>query len=65
MRYTVSFTGKQNGVPVSLTLAVDADTVEKAWDAFKQKSGLRRWPGDEPPTIEAADGADISTENES
>lgn len=64
MRYTVAFTGMKNGTPVSLTLAVDAENPEKAWDAFKQKSGLRRWPGDEPPKIEVADGADSSTDHE-
>lgn len=62
MRFTVQFTGKSEGVPVSMTLAVDAADREKAWDAYKVKTGLRRWVGDTPPVItEVHDGADSGT----
>lgn len=113
MRFTIQYTGKENGGPVSMTLAVvvDATVLDKidptegassgaeknadgdalggtraqwrealkrfdaatgdakarfgrelAWDLFKRKTGLRRWPGDVPPVItqtdEVPDGAD-------
>lgn len=70
MLFNVQFTGKQNGTPVNLTLAVDVDHAalkldpavdgdfarlrEYAWDAFKTKSSLRRWTGDSPPVITVA-----------
>lgn len=66
MRYKVQFTGMQNGVPVSLALTVDAASPELAWDAYKHKTGLRRWIGDAAPVIQEAvgDGTDSGTDHE-
>ena len=44
MRYAVQYGSGPS-------LDVDADTPVLAWDAYKRRTGLRRRPGDEPPTI--------------
>lgn len=35
------------------TLTLEAGSREEAWDQYKLRTGLRRKPGDEPPTVEA------------
>lgn len=60
MKFTVQFVGRivrDDGTQAltPLTLTVDAPNVELAWDEFKRRSGLRRWPGDVAPTIVEAE----------
>jgi hypothetical protein len=73
MRFVVEFTGKlQSGQTQPMTLAVDVTDAPKdappealrelAWDAFKRKTGLRRWPGDKPPVITAKEPEAIAVE---